>query len=189
MRDRVEVRADFRGWPRARDYDPGLYGWPRNKGRAEPVRQRRWSEITALVIHSTDVDEMGPGRFLGVPCHGGVPAGGGVVLCHDLRAYLNHANAANRFSVGIEIAGRSDIADDQIEPARELARYMVDEIRRHRPGRVAVMSHRMSSVMRGNDPGARPWREVGLWLLANVPGTVLGPVVGTGRPNPPSWAV
>jgi hypothetical protein len=133
---------------------------------------------------------MGPDRWLGVPCHAAVADDATIVLCHRNDAYLWAAHALNRRSVSIEIAGNRTIDDDQIEPARELLRYVVADLRAHRaPGDerpIYLDPHRHGHKSRGNDCDGPIWMAVGEWALDEL-GLVVGEPVGSGRSTPADW--
>jgi len=190
------VSRDFRAagkgakWDRVRDYDPKVYGWPRNKQRGQARGQRQWDAIDTIVLHTAGVEGLHPDRWLGVPCHAAAADDATVVLCHDLRAYLWAAHAANRYSVSVEIAGNQTITPAQVRAARALVRYMVEELRAQRSPDAAgnarplfIIPHRFSHRSRGKDCGREIWNHVGRWAIAEL-GLELGEVVGSGRGLP-----
>jgi len=181
------VSRDFRdqaAWPRARNYDPAIYGYPRNKGRGRPRGRLPWAKVTTIVLHTAGVPKgMHADRWLGVPCHVAVADDATVVLCHDLNTYLHAAHAANRFSCSLEVAGDCTITDEQVPAARAALRYMATELRARRPGPVYVIPHRFAHSSRVRDCGPAIWAAVAEWGLAELE-LLLGPVVGSGRPLP-----
>lgn len=185
------VSRDFRAagkgeeWDRVRDYDTRIYGWPRNKKRGQARGTRQWDAIDTIVLHTAGVNGLHPDRWLGVPCHAAVANDATVVLCHDLRAYLWAAHAANRYSVSVEIAGNQTITPAQVRSARSLVRYMAEELRAQRgSGRpLYIIPHRFSHRSRVNDCGELIWRHIGEWAIDEL-GLELGEVVGSGRGLP-----
>ena len=179
--------VDFRDldkWPRKKTYTKD-FGYPLDKSRAHPPKRprRNWSDVTAIMLHTTGVAGMTPKRGLGLPAHLFVPRGEAIVLCHDLDRYLFHGHAANKLSVGLEIAGASNWdRPSQVERVRALLRYFRD-VRRELLGDDAVcevMAHRQSHESRVNDPGAEIWRDAGEWAIEEL-GFELGPTLGTGN--------
>ena len=192
----VIVSRDFRAagkgaqWDRVREYDPKVHGWPKNKKRGQARGSREWEQVSTIVLHTAGVNGLHPDRWLGVPCHAAVANDATVVLCHDLRAYLWAAHAANRYSCSLEVAGNKAITPAQIPAARALLRYVVEELRLRRPKAadggplpLYVAPHRFSHRSRVNDCGPEIWREVGEWGMSEL-GLGLGPVVGSGNPLP-----
>jgi|GEM_PF-5059376 len=181
--------VDFRDldeWPRRKEYDWRLYGWPGNKKRAQPYGSRTWAKTTTVMLHTTGVSRMGSLRGLGIPCHAFLPDDEAIVLCHSLTALVAHGHAGNSFSVGLEVSGDRDFdADSQIDRGRAFLRYF-QQLRWEQAGDDApcyVMSHRMAHKSRVQDPGQRIWTELGEWAIDEL-GYELGPVVGSGRANP-----
>lgn len=185
----VEIGADFRDygdWKRDEKYPGKEFGWPTNKKRGRSRGSRPWEKMTAILLHTTGCGGMHRKRFLGVPAHMGVCTEATAVLMHPLNAYLYHAHTANKFSMGIEIAGESDITDAQIITARAVVRYCYEERQRMHEGPMVIMGHRMSHSSRSNDPGAKIWKEVGVWAMDTLQ-IKMGPVVGSGKTIPDSW--
>ncbi len=194
---------DLRGFSRMAHYGPreschqhghdfGNWGWfSGNKpGENRPKRGRArgvlaWSKRTALMLHTTAVPMSAP-RFLGVPAHAGIAKDGTIVLMHPSDAYVWHGHAANRFSIGVEISGRSDIQAHQVEPARILLEYLVADRQQHHEATMAVMAHRQSHRSRRNDPGIHVWGELGEWGMREL-GLKMGPTVGSGKDIPQEW--
>ena len=190
----VIVSRDFRKagrgaeWDRLAKYDPQVYGWPIDKSRGQSRGARAWEKIDTIVLHTAGVSGMHPDRWLGVPCHAAVANDATIVLCHDLRAYLHAAHAANRYSVSIEIAGNKTISPMQANAARALLRYFVEELRERRGdgAPLYVIPHRSAHKSRAEDCGPAIWAAVGEWSLANL-GLEIGDVVGSGKPVPDAW--
>lgn len=192
----VIVSRDFRDagagatWDRVREYDPKVYGYPRNKQRGQARGVLPWSSVSTVVLHTAGTVGMHPDRWLGVPCHAAVADDATVVLCHELNSYLWSAHAANRFSCSLEVAGNRTITEGQIPVARALLRYMAEELRRRRPAGpdgeplpVYVAPHRFYHRSRVQDCGALIWEAVGVWGMQEL-GLLLGPVLGSGKPLP-----
>lgn len=184
------VAGKGRKWDRAKEYDPKVYGWPRNKKRGQSRGTRSWDKIDTIVLHTAGVNGLHPDRWLGVPCHAAVANDSTAVLCHDLRAYLWAAHAANRYSVSLEIAGNQTITPEQVRTARALVRYMVEELRANRSpdeaGNVRplyIIPHRFAHRSRVNDCAEPIWQQVGEWAMLEL-GLELGEVVGSGKPLP-----
>lgn len=205
--------TDFRQRPRTIE---------QKRGRAHGTRDL--ANVTALWIHQTAAMLGSPERFLSVPVQGGIDTEARGVLLHPLRAYTYHANAANRFTIGIEIACRAagiegipetfwlsgkekrrgltfadlvhEATDDQLEAARHLVTYYIEEVERQAkplraqglkvPGIIAIGDHRNSSSSRTSDPGSRIHWEVVEWAIREFD-LVRGPVVGSGSASPTAW--
>lgn len=183
---RVGIARDYRDlelWDRTRKYDTRKHGWPADKSRGQSRGVREWASITTIVLHTAGVRGMHTDRWLGVPTHAAVADGGEVVLCHHLLAYLWAAHSANRYSMSLEVGGNRTLTDDQVEPARELVRYMVDERRRHHDGPLFIGPHRFFHKSRGVDCDAPIWGAVGEWAIRELD-LELAPIDGSGRPLP-----
>lgn len=189
LRLNAVVSRDFRdagkggAWDRCREYDPAVYGWPRDKSRGQSRGVLPWERVTTIVLHTTGVDGIHPDRGLGIPAHVLVADDATVALLHELNTYLWAAHAANRYSCSIEIAGDRTITDEQVPVARAALRYAVEVLRAKRPGPVYVAPHRFSHRSRVRDCDAAIWAAVGEWSMREL-GLLLGPVVGSGRPLP-----
>lgn len=192
----VTVSRDFREagrgerWDRVREYDPRVYGWPRNKKRGQARGLLPWEQVSTIVLHTAGVAGLHPDRWLGVPCHVAVANDATVVLCHELNTYLWAAHAANRYSCSLEVAGNRAITEAQIPAVRAALTYMTEELRRRRPRGpdgetlpVYVAPHRFSHRSRAKDCDTAIWEAVGEWGMREL-GLRLGPVVGSGRPLP-----
>lgn len=190
----VEIH-DYRGWARDREYKE--FGWFRNPETGKydsrvPLRgrsygARSWEKTTAVMLHTADT-VMKAHRFIGTPVHLAVSSEPAIVLLHPLNALCAHGNAANSFSVGIEISGRRGAINDlQIRCGRALLRYCLAELKRHRPGDVAIMAHRQSDYRRrAGDPGPKIWRTLGSWAQREL-GYVMGPTLRRGKDVPGTW--
>lgn len=196
LEESVGVARDFRAagtgaeWDRVREYDPKVYGWPKDKSRGQSLGTREWTSIDTIVLH-TAAARLHEDRFLGVPCHLAVADSGGVVLCHYLDAYLAHGHRLNSFSIGIEISGDRTIANGQIIPAREVVRYAVEELRRKHAEvgasmPIKISPHRHGHSSRVNDCDLVIWRAVAEWAIDEL-GLELGRVVGSGTEIPSGW--
>ena len=82
-------------------------------GRGEAKGTRKLEKCTAICWHQMAVAIDNPRTCLGIPAHIAVIRRGDVVLLHPLRAYLYHGHAANRFSIGVEIACRAAGIEDE----------------------------------------------------------------------------
>jgi hypothetical protein len=186
---------DLRGLSRLEHYDPGQWGWFRddNPKKNIPKRARArgvlpWSKRTAVMLHRTGVN-MGPGRFLGCPCHDAIADDGTIVLCHPHDAYLWHGHAANRFSVGVEVSSEDGtITERQAVAGRLLLQYVVEDLDAHRSKTPVMMAHRMSHWSRPDDPGAYIWQELAVPTMRKNR-MKLGPVVGSGKAIPKRWLI
>lgn len=168
---------------------------------------RQWRDITDIVLHQTGTwmtDK--PDRFRTMNAHIGILANHEtpIVQVQDLRAYMHHANSANRFSVGIEINGlfpglarefdpkvhtAPGPTPSQIANARLAVTYVCDTVSHH-GGKVRyIIPHRCVSSTRRSDPGELAWKGVGVWSMRNtsVGGRPYGWTRGTGRPVPREW--
>lgn len=183
----VDLR-DLEKWPRDAEYDWREFGWPPDKSRGLPKGTRPWSQITAACLHTYAAAGMSWKRFLGVPCHIGLASNGDIVLCHHFTQYMWCSDAANSFSVGVEISGpgRFDNPEIQTGSGRAILRYIRDETLRNRPDdspygdSMAVMAHRMATRKKPDCCGKQIWQALGEWAIAEA-GYKLGPVVGDGR--------
>lgn len=190
------IARDFRDagagrpWDRCRNYDPEVYGWPRDKSRGQSLGVRDWTKIDTIVLH-TAAAKLHPDRFVGVPCHGAIADDGGIVLCHHANAYMAHGHKLNSFSIGIEVSGNRDIEDHQVEPLRALVRYYVDLLReKHFAAGVElpikISPHRHGHSSRVNDCDRAIWLAAGEWAIRELD-CELGDVVGSGRLIDPKW--
>jgi len=178
---------DLKEWPRRKEYDWRVWGWPPSKARAQPYGSRSWGKTTTVMLHTTDTGPIGPKRGLGMPCHAYLPGtSDDIVLCHSMTALVAHGHAGNSFSVGLEISGRRAFdRASQVGRGRAFLEYF-QALRHEQVGEDApcyVMSHRMAHRSRVQDPGEPIWEALGQWAIDEL-GYELGPVVGSGRPNP-----
>jgi len=188
------VIYDFRGMNRLEHYPTKIWGYFRDKTRGKNIPKRGrargrlpWEKRTAIMLHRTDVEEMGPHRFLGTPCHGAVANDASIVLCHPNDALVYHGHAANRFSVGIELSDSDGaLTEKQVAASLILVRYVHEDLMAHRDRDVVMMAHRQSRDDRTGDPGGKIFRQVGVPAM-NELGMRLGPVVGSGTELPPDW--
>ncbi len=200
---RRSALADFMAkMPGAQDFGPwGWFGGKKTYDEAKghernaPKRGRtrgrlKWSRVTNLVLHTMAVHATAP-RCVGMPVHHAVAKDGTIVLLQSIRGRMWHAHHANGFSSGLEISGKSSIADHQIGPVRALIRYDIASKRRNLgllglSQRQTISPHAFSHSSRGQDCGRVPWLECGVWAMGEL-GLELGPVVGSGKR--PGWAL
>jgi hypothetical protein len=180
----------------ATDEDFGIWGWfggGKNAPKRGRVRGRLpWVRTTTTVLHTMAVHAGAP-RCVGMPVQNAIAKDGTIVLLQSIRSRMWHAHAANKLSDGIEISGKSSIADHQIGPARALLRYVIASKRRNllledpleSLGPLFVMPHAFSHWSRQQDCGAAIWAEVGRWGLDEL-GLERGHVIGSGKA--PKWA-
>lgn len=177
---------------------PREFGW-NDKERAQPEDiVRTWRVVTTLMIHTAGV--LVPAeRFLGIPSQWGVSFEDDglpkAVLQHYALAYLNHGNAANKFTVGLEVAGKYDWS----HPAQRAIVFafirLFMRMRKTVCGPNApcyIMPHRFSYGLgsarrngrdnKAEDCGAVIWDAV--WPYAQSLGYQLGPVLSRGKPLP-----
>lgn len=174
--------------PRNMRYPATYGGTDKSRGAPEKIR-RTWSQITTLMVHTAAV-ELEHKRWLGVPAHWGVssePNGGMpcAVLMHPAVAYMSHGNAANKFTVGLEISGDRDWT----HPAqRAIVFAFMRLFLRLRTAACGfdvsayVMPHRFASKGKADDPGGALWPQC--WRYAEAHGYQLGPVLSRGLPLP-----
>lgn len=179
---------DLEKWPRDREYDWRVYGWPPNKKRARPHGTRTWNQVTCVWLHTYGASGMSWERFLGVPCHAGICSNGDIVLCHDVWQYIYHGDAANSFSYGIEVSGPGKFDNPEIQTAagKALLRYVEAERQRNVDpngpyvGQMSIGCHRMSAREKAACCGRQVWQALGEWSIKT--GLFkLGPVVGSGQ--------
>ena len=118
---------DFRGMDRLIHYPTNPWGYFRGKGnipkRGRARGRRKWKNVTAIMLHRTAVEEMGPHRFLGTPCHAAVANDASIVLCHPNDALVFHGHRANRFSIGLELSDADgELSEKQTAAALILVR-------------------------------------------------------------------
>ncbi len=188
------------------------------------VVERDPQQIRGIVVHKTavwfelndrqvrkaggDVEEALHRRSMRVGCHlvalDGKGAGmecGHALYINPLRWYVYHAQAANKYSLGLEIEGRyrgqargqSEASERVIHAARVALAFMVKEGRRQGMPIEYIWAHRQFSPDRSGDPGEELWRRVVLEYAAPVLGLKTEPrrcwstKKGKGRPIPESW--
>ncbi len=188
------VIYDFRGMDRLIHYPTKVWGYFRDKTRGKNIPKRgrargrrKWKNCTAVMLHRTDVEEMGPHRFLGTPCHDAVANDASIVLCHPHDAYIMGGHTANSFAVHLELSDADgELLELQVAAALILVRYVHEDLLAHRDRDVVMMAHRQSHKSRTGDPGARIFQQVGVPAM-NELGMRLGPVVGSGTQLPDEW--
>lgn len=91
------VARDLRAEPRP----PG--------GRGRSLRVRPWSQIVGLTWHQTGTPHLGPDHpgLPTIPAHLLLHLDGTCTLLHDARNYVQHGNALNAGTIGIEIVCRA----------------------------------------------------------------------------------
>lgn len=200
-----------------------------SKGR---TLMRDPEDIEGIMIHQTavnfgvaryqifavggDAGEAQRRRALDVACHTMAFAEGWVVHAHPIASYVNHGNAANAVTLGLEIEGifagleddpytvpredrlttwgkrDPDVFDrDRIATARVALRSLLERAREAGCKNIRyVYAHRQSSKMRRADPGEAIWRHVVEEYA--VPDLKLVAdrkrVWGKGRPIPREWS-
>ncbi len=185
---------DFRGMDRLIHYPTKPWGWFRDKDpkRNIPKRgrsrgRRKWKNVTAIMLHRTAVEEMGPHRFLGTPCHDAIGNDASIVLCHPNDAYIMGGHAANKFAVHLELSDADgELSELQAAASLILVRYVYEDLLAHRDRDVVMMAHRQSRDDRTGDCGWRIFQQVGVPAM-NELGMRLGPVVGSGTELPDEW--
>lgn len=184
---------------------------------------RDLAKITGVVIHQTGVvfgtseqqikaaggDKVlaKRRRALNVACHALAfrEAEVGVVIPNPLAWYVNHGNAFNSYTLGLEVEGvypgvlakaaqttwggkPTPMLEATIDNAREALRYLVEEGRRQGAPIKNVFAHRQSNN-KPSDPGEELWRRV--VLEYGVPVLGLEPVwnrkLDDGRTIPVEW--
>lgn len=193
LEEELPPARDFRNvetWDRCREYDPKVYGWPRDKSRGQSLGKRDWAKIDTIIVH-TAAAGLHEDRALGVPCHALVARNGNLVLAHYLDAYLAAAHRANAYSVSLEVSGYRAIEGRQIPAARAWVRYAAAELRRkHAEMRldlpIKIGPHRLSHSSRVNDCDIEIHRAVTEWAIDEL-GLVVADVVGSGNPIPSGW--
>lgn len=187
-------------------------------GVFEHIRERRPTAITGICLHQTAC-HMGerPARYLSTGAHMVVTREGQRFRLHDWTDRIVSANGFNARCISIEIDGlyAGDDSNDRralastwndpstkereqpmkltpaaIAAAREACRVAIREV----PTIKLLLAHRQSSGTRQSDPGAAPWREIALPIIAefglNQPTPSYDPrtfKVDDGRPIPECW--
>lgn len=195
---------DFRQVPRPEEAKRG-----RSRGT------RKIENVTALWWHQMAAAINSPYRALSIPVHGAVMRNADIVLLHPIRSYMYGGHAANKFAIHIEIACRAagikgdprtfwrskkekeqgrryeDLVREptlkQILAGEILGEYYVTETWRQGGKIVASGDHRMSHRSRESDPGQAVHRGCTV-AVAAVHDLEVGPVVGSGKPNPTVWS-
>ena len=146
---------DLRDAPRNKD----KFGKSLKRGRA--IGMRRWDEIDGVCDHQTGAPVSEDHyRLLAVPAHSHVARSSVITLLNPCAAYMQHAVALNRTTIGVEYEADTEDGlyptDRQLEAGVALHRYYAAKIRRMRelpdfqPG---LYVHRQSDSWRENDPG------------------------------------
>ena len=209
------------------------YVYPRGKNkvrkRGNSVVMRDPKSVTTIVVHQTaiefgvsklaiahagrDVELARARRALDVACHAMAFRQGYFVAAHPLRAYVNHGNRFNAYSLGLEIDGRyagvadnpatapredllstwggkpTELTDQTVRAACAALQWLVVEGRKIGMPLQNVVSHRQSSDMRRSDPGEGIWKRVVLDCAVDELG--LTPVLESnwreGLPVPVEW--
>jgi N-acetylmuramoyl-L-alanine amidase len=184
-----------------------------HKGRSASKPHRKWSEITAVVLHQT-ASNLGekPTSWHGVPIHFGITRAGKIIQLYDLTEVCNHANGLNGRSVGIEIDGwfagvegdprtlwqpkglstprkPMTLPIEQAKAAQDAVRYIVETVAANGGTVTHVHAHRQSSQDRQSDPGSLIWQAIGIWAQTSLALSDGGKnfAVGTGLNIPASW--
>lgn len=146
-------------------------------------------------------------RMRATPYHYGALGVTGVaqaVALWPLEAYTYHANAGNRYAVGLGIEGRwpraeaerlprhmpapgSPGAEAVAEAAREALRWAVEDLLAAGAGSVALVTHRQTNPARGPDPGEALLEALAPAAAALGVPALPGWVRGRGRPWPTAW--
>ncbi len=221
--ERVEVGAPPRFYDLRDEQD---FDYPHGKRkvrvRGGKVAHRRPEDVTGIVLHQTAVAfgvsprqvEASHGderlalarRGLDVACHAIAFRRGLYVATHPLTTWVNHGNAYNGSTLGLEVDGRypglesqpgrttwggdpTTLTEQTIETARAALRWLVDTGRAEGMPIEWIYAHRQSSANRRSDPGEGLWREVVLNFAVPELGlkTKPGEYVGDGRPVPREW--
>lgn len=154
---------------------------PPTRGKAHGTRP--WKKMVSTVVH-TAAAELNAARFIGIPAQHGIADDATIVLCHPINAYMWHANAANKFSDGIEISGKGTITAKQTKAVQILLRY-IDDVKAGKGVETRFITpHAFSQKRKPNDCGPDIWPVTGQWAQDNL-GMKLGPVVGKGFQ--PDW--
>ncbi len=183
------------------------------KGRGAARGTRTIGKVRALLWHQT-ASLVDLRHALGIPAHALVLEDA-VVLLHPLLAYLFHAGAGNASTIGIEIRARAcgiegdtrtlwiskkekarkadpvglvhEATERQIEAARLVGIYYVEEVERRGGAIEENTLHRLTSSSRVSDPGSRIAMLVALWLSEKFGLDYAVRVLGTGKKCPTAW--
>lgn len=175
--------------------------------------RRPWSKITGICLHQTACN-MGERleRYDGIGAHFVVTRAGKVLWMHALDLLVAHGNGWNNQCVGIEVDGlyagvagdpsttwndpstphrevAQTLTAEAAESARQLIRWIVEEIKRGGGACTKLVAHRQASDSRRDDPGSEIWQQVALPLHAEL-GMDDGGVgfkIGDGLPIPEAW--
>lgn len=144
---------DFRQVPRPRG----------SRGSAHGTRLLK--NVTAMCWHQMAAAIDNPERCMKIPAHGAVTRSGAIVLLHPMLAYMWHANTANRFTIGIEVAVRAAGIEGNEETfwrsrkekrrgiaVQTLVRELLDTQRQAARilGEYYVQEHKRQCALRGN---------------------------------------
>ena len=196
--------------------------------RQIPVR-RNPAKVDGIVVHQTAVEygvsdrqvrrsngdrELALARRgLDVACHAIAFRSGIYVAAHDLEIHVNHGNALNATTLGLEIDGRypgleddpdtlpredlettwggdpTELVERTIATARAALRYLVEGGRALGMPITKVWAHRQSSLQRRSDPGQSIWRAVVLEFGVPELGLAVQPerIMGKGYALPHQW--
>ncbi len=174
---------------------------------------RPWTKVTGVCLHQTACN-MGERleRYDGIGAHFVVTRAGKVLWMHDPDLLVIHGNGWNNQCVGIEIDGLyagiegnpstvwndpstpfrevgQELPEAAAESARQLVRWIVEEVALHGGKCDKLVAHRQSSEDRRDDPGSAIWKAVALPLHAEL-GMDDGGVgfkIGDGYAIPESW--
>ncbi len=206
----IDMRAEQRNPPR------NVAGKATSKRHRGKAVSRAPSQVDAVVLHQTACALTGPKRYqraLHVAAHAVAYPDGVGVLSAPPAWYMNHGNALNARSLGLEVVGlfsglldvddtpeREDldttwqrrepaVFDERaIETARATLRALVETGREWGAPLRYLLAHRQSSPTRRSDPGEAIWRALAPWAEEQL-GLVALPdlVVDDGRPIPIEW--
>lgn len=187
------------------------------RGRAVGVRP--WKQIVGITMHQTATRDFAPDHsgLSNVPAHAMIHRDGKVSLLHHPTAYVQHGNALNGGTIGIEIACRAagvegkastfwrseaekaagkpmsvlvnEATNAQLHSLSVLTAYYCDLVKAHGGEIRGLWAHRQGSASRTTDPGSRIWHQVERDRIALQLVDVRDITLGDGNPIPPEWRI
>jgi hypothetical protein len=218
--EHIEVHAAYADLPKGVAIAKDLRDYKRPAGaRGRAVGMRPWSQIVGITLHQTatrDFPSDHPG-LSNVPAHAMVHRDGRVSLLHHPTAYVQHGNALNGGTIGIEVACRAagtegDVSTfwrssdermrgktylqlvneangTQLYSLSQLIRYYYDLVAAHGGKLLGLWAHRQGAASRTSDPGSRIWYVAERMRIELGLNDYRDRKLGTGNTIPLSWRI